>query len=407
MHRMNGSVRSPENQPMTPIARPRIAGFVIVLALVVGACTGSGPSASTASGEPAATTDTGRTTAQPASRAERSSDAWLVVGRTGEPGLEVIQAGTLERIYELPIGTPREHWGQVIAATKAARTTMVDEIVVQPDLPAWRSRAIEGAWRLSRIGYDELPVGLSQDGSTIVLVEDRPTANATATRFAVLADNEPARVIELPGTLEFDALSPDGSILYVVEHLPGPPEAHYQVRAVDLPAGTMRDAVIVDKRNLDESMGGWPITQARHQNGVVFTLYRGAEHPFIHALNTAEAWAVCLDLPGIGANAADAASDWGLAANADGTAVFAVNATLGLASAIDPDELSIRQTASFQAPRAAATIELAKFGHQAGGPVGRRVNRLVSSRTTPPASGEVLGEVAEAGFDRLVAVVPW
>jgi hypothetical protein len=276
----------------------------------------------------------------------------------------------------------------------------------------------------------------------------------------LLARSEPTRVLELPGSLEFDALSSDGSILYVVEHLPGPPAAHYQVRAVDVSTGVMRPDVIVDKRNLDESMGGWPITQARHSNGVVFTLYRGAEHPFIHALNTAEAWAVCLDLPELGADDAEAAGDWGLATSADGRAVYAANATLGLAAVIDPGELSFRQTVSFEAPRAAATIELAKFGHQEGGPVGRRlvvspdgsslfaagpggIVRLESERLTATAtmlsgeavdalaltpdgstlyallradgrivrldaaSGEFLGEVKDKGFDRLVAIVPW
>lgn len=447
---------------MQPIARSRTLGFVTVLALV-GACTASAPSAPavpTASGAPQVSARSGTAAAPQPTMAHGSSDAWLVVGRRGEPGLEVILAGTLERIYELPTGVPRELWGQVIAATEADGTTVVDEIVVQPELPAWRSRTIEGAWRLPRIGYDELPVGLSEDGSTIVLVEDRPAAGAISSRFAVLADNEPARIVELSGSLEFDALSADGSILYVVEHLAGPPDAHYQVRAVDLPSGRMREAVIVDKRNLDASMGGWPITQARHRNGVVFTLYRGAEHPFIHALNTAEAWAICLDLPEVGADDTDASYDWGLATSTDGRAVYAVNATLGLASAIDPGDLSIRKTASFQAPRAAASITLAKFGHQEGGPVGRRVvvspdgstvfaagaggivrletKRLTATGTLLPgaavdalalttdgstlyallgadgrivkldaASGELLGEVASAGFDRLVAIVPW
>ena len=65
------------------------------------------------------------------------------------------------------------------------------------------------------------------------------------------------------------------------------------------PRALMRETVIVDKRNLSESMGGWPITQARHPNGVVFTLYQGAAHPFIHALNSLEAWAVCIDLPAV------------------------------------------------------------------------------------------------------------
>ena len=367
-------------------------------------------------------------------------------------------ASSLERIYDLPAGVPGERWGSIVATTPAGDTTIVKAITVQPELSA-QDRSVPGSWRLPTIGQDTLPVGVSADGSTVVLVEDGPRADATMSRFAVLAGGGDARVIELRGSFEFDALSADGSILYVVEHLPGPPEAHYQVRAVDLPSGRLRDAVIVDKRNLEESMGGWPITQARHGNGVVFTLYRGAEHPFIHALNTAEAWAVCLDLPAIGADDADAAGDWGLATGGRDGAVFAVNATLGLATAIDPGELSIRRTASFEAPRAAATVSLAKFGHGDSGPVGRRAVvspdgsdavRRGPGRDRPPrdgapdrdrdaarrvavealaltpdgstlyallatdgrivkldaVSGSVLGEVPGDGFDRLVAVVP-
>jgi len=444
---------------MQPIARPRTLGLVSVLALVIAACTGSGPSGSLLDGTPAASPGAGATTRPTPSPAESSPDAWLAVGRKGNPGLEVILAGTGERMYALPAGVPREHWGQVITATATGGRTVVDEVVVQPDLPAWRSRTIEGTWRLPRIGADDLPTGLSEDGSTVVLTEDA-AAGAGYSRFAVLSDNDAARILELPGTLEFDALSADGAILYLVEHLPGPPDAHYQVRAVDLPSGRMRDAVIVDKRDLDESMGGWPITQARHENGVVFTLYRGAEHPFIHALNTNEAWAICLDLPEIGADDADAAADWGLAVSADGQVVYAANATLGLASAIDAAELSFRHTAWFEAPRAAATITLAKFGHQESGPVGRRVvvapdgaslyaagsggivrletKRLTATSTllggtavdalalTPDgstlyallgddgrivkldaATGELRGEVEGSGYDRLVAIVPW
>jgi hypothetical protein len=221
----------------------------------------------------------------------------------------------------------------------------------------------------------------------------------------------------------------------------------------------MRDAVIVDKRNLDERMGGWPITQASHPSGVVFTLYRGATHPFIHALDTREAWAVCLDLSEIGHDDADAAMDWGIAQTPDGNAVFAVNATLGLAAAIDPVELSIRQATAFDAPRAAASIELAKFGHTEVDPVGRRVVasrdgqsvfaagaggvvRLETERLTvagrflegiavealaltadassiyaltddgrilhvDTGTGEVVGQVPGEGYDRLVAMDSW
>lgn len=446
---------------MQPIARSRTLSLSTVLVVILGACTGSGSSGSPAPGA------TGGLAASPASDQsgeasaggeEPSSDAWLAVGRKGQPGLEVILAGTLEHLYDLPVGVPNETWGHLVATERVGDDTIVREITVQPDLPSV-SRTVAGQWRLPTIGGDTLPVGVSRDGSTVVLVEDARPADATTTRFAVLAAGAATRILELPGSLEFDALSPDGSILYVVEHLVGPPEAHYQVRAVDLPAGLMRDDVIADKRNLDESMGGWPITQARHDNGVVFTLYRGAKHPFIHALNTNEAWAICLDLPEIGADDTDAAADWGLATSRRDGTVYAVNATLGLASAIDPAELSFRQSTRFEAPRAAATIELAKFGHQKGGPVGRRVvvspdgtslfaagsggivrletHRLTATATIlqgasvdglaltldgstlyallgdgriarlDAATGQLLGEVEGHDYDRLVAVIPW
>jgi hypothetical protein len=318
----------------------------------------------------------------------------------------VILASTRERLYELPLGVPSERWGHVVTAASSGGETVVDEITVQPELPAWRSRTVEGTWRLPTIGLDPLPVGVADDGSTIVnstivLVEaDRP-AGAPTSRFAILTRSEPARIVELPGSLEFDALSPDGSILYVVEHLPGPPEARYQVRAVDVATGQMRDTVIVDKRNLDERMGGWPITQATHPSGLVFTLYRGAMHPFIHALNTREAWAVCLDLPEIGHEDADAALDWGIAQGADGRAVFAVNATVGLAVEIDPGELSIRQATAFDTPRAAVSIELAKFGHAEVDPVGRRV---VASRDGGTVFAAGAGGIVRLETERLTVV---
>ena len=258
---------------------------------------------------------------------------------------------------------------------------------------------------------------------------------------------------------EYDALSPDGATLYVVEHLAGPPEGHYQVRAVDTATGTLRDGVVVDKQNLNEPMAGYPVDQVRQQNGFVFTLYRGPEHPFIHALSSADGWALCIDLPGAGVADAEAALDWGLAPAADSRTLYAVNATLGLVAEVDTNDLGIRRTARFGAP-ASASISLAKFGHEAGGPVGRRAvvsedgstlyaagsggivrigtadlgatktllegsavdalaltpdggtlyalvhqgGRIVALDT---ASGEVTGQVPGDGYDRLVAVVPW
>ncbi len=68
-----------------------------------------------------------------------------------------------------------------------------------------------------------------------MLVEDIPDGGParTVSRFAIVERSLQAepRIVELPGVFDFDTLSPDGSILYVAEHVPGPLAGRYQVRA--------------------------------------------------------------------------------------------------------------------------------------------------------------------------------
>ena len=214
----------------------------------------------------------------------------------------------------LSVGVPTETWDHLLTTTPDGNSTVVQNVVVRPG-SGGEFRAIPGAWRLPTVGLDPMPVGLAADGRTTALVEARaPDALGTATtQFAILKgalDPHP-RIIKLGGEFDFDAISPVGATLFVVEHLPAPPAGHYQVRAVDVATGTLRDGVITDKRNADEQMGGWAIAQLRRRDGLVLTLYRGEEHPFIHALDTVGAWAVCIDLPAAGHDATDAARDWG------------------------------------------------------------------------------------------------
>jgi hypothetical protein len=395
-------------------------------------------------------------------------DAWLAVGRRGQAGVEVILASTAERLFELPVGVPTEKWSQQVTATSDGTRTTLTFLTVQPGFGGWKTD-IDGVWQLPTVGLEPMPAGVSTNvaespnKSTTVLVELVPGGKPGTTRFAVVRRDplggSTSGVIELKGSFDYDAISPDGSSLYVVEHLGAAPDHRYQVRVVDVATGVLKDTIIADKRNLDEAMAGWPIAQLVRPDGMVFTLYRGAEHPFIHALNTIEAWAVCIDLPANGADDAMAALDWGLAASPDGHAIFAANATLGLAVDVDPRELAVRRSAQLD-PVAAASIVLAKFGHQELGTAGRRVVVSADGQTIyaagstgilvvdaarltkaqgflqgtavaglglapdgrtlfaleagsgrivalDAASGTVLAAVPGDGFDRLLAVTPW
>lgn len=451
--------------PMTALAG------LACLALLVTACMAGAPAKSpagvdgpaTSFSAPGTTTPSTDSTTPPASTpaaVPASSDAWLAVGRRGQPGLEVILASTRERMLELPTGVPTtDDWGSLITTELKPGSTIVRDVRVQPGLPS-DGAAVDGSWRLPTIGPDPVPVGLALGGSTIVLVENVEPGTGGRTRFAILERGftTKPRIIELAGRFDYDALSPDGSVLYVVEHLDTDAGGRYQVRAVELPKGTLRDGAIVDKRNIDEVMAGYPLAQVRRADGGVLTLYRGTEHPFIHALNSVDGWALCIDLPANGAADTAAAADWGLAQTDDGHSVYAVNATLGLVEEVDPTDFAIRRE-SRVTPVAGTGIVLAKFGHQASGPTGRRVVVAPDRRTiyaagaggilaistgdlsvtgrfepgvaieslalTPDggtlyalrkdgridkldaATGAVLATVPGDGYDRLVAVVPW
>ncbi len=446
----------------------RLASLTL-LALIASACTGGSPGASGSGGSspaglaaPAGTDSVVSNPAPSPSGPEvgAGSDAWLAVGRKGVPTLEVILASGTDRMFDaLPVGVPLDpDWGRLIVADSDGLKTVVRDVIVQPGLGG-PATTIAGDWRLPTIGPDPIPVGVATKGQTIVLVEAKPTTDGR-TRLAILDKGVlgQARLIELGGRFDYDALSPDGTILYVVEHLDADAGGRYQVRAVDIASGRLRDGVVVDKRNIDEAMAGYPLAQVRRDDGTVLTLYRGLMNPFIHALNTVDGWALCLDLPAIAADDAAAAADWGLAPSPDGTSVYAANATLGLVVEVDPVGYAIRRSASVK-PLAGIGIVLAKFGHQAGGPIGRRVVVSPDGRTvfaagaggilaigaadltvngsfltgkavaavavTPDggtlyalladghivkldaATGRVLATVPGDGYDRLVAVVPW
>jgi hypothetical protein len=393
-----------------------------------------------------------------------SPDAWLAVGRKGEPGLEVILASTRERMLELPTGIPiSSEWGRIVTAETKGASTVVRDLVVQPGFGG-ESITIGGSWRLPKIGSDPVPVGLSDNLSTIVLAENVEPGTDGRTRFAVLAKGfpRPARIIELRGRFTYDVLSPDGSVLYLIEHVDAAAGGRYRVRAVELASGRLREEIVVSKGNVEEGMAGYPLAQFRHAAGGVLTLYRGPEHPFIHALNSVDGWAICIDLPATGALDAAAAADWGLAPTPDGHTLYAINATLGLVVEVNPtSDFGILRSASVKPLAAAGSgIALAKFGHQQSGPTGRRVVVGPDGRTiyaaggagimaidaaslkvkgtfevgksvdalavTPDGgtlfallrdggrivkldatSGDVLATVPGDGYDRLVAVIPW
>jgi hypothetical protein len=153
------------------------------------------------------------------------------------------------------------------------------------------------------VAYDGTTGGLSRDGRTLVLstFPSRPVAGGGSSHFA-LFNTHSFRITQhvvLRGSYAFDALSPDGSTLYLIQYTSAQNINRYRVRAYDFRLRRLVPGAIVDKREPAEAMQGAPMTRAVGPGGRwVFTLYtRPAGTAFIHALDAANRSAVCVDLP--------------------------------------------------------------------------------------------------------------
>jgi hypothetical protein len=162
-------------------------------------------------------------------------------------------------------------------------------------------RLLPCRWGVPAVAQDGSASGLAADARTLVLVRppgvDYPPRSTT---YAIL-DAATLRVrdrVTLPGYFGFDAISPDGATLYLIRYRGGNP-TDYAVRAYDVRAHRLLANPIVDPREPDEKMAGFPMTRATSRDGAwAYTLYdRPGGTPFLHALDTRHRTARCIDLP--------------------------------------------------------------------------------------------------------------
>ena len=132
---------------------------------------------------------------------------------------------------------------------------------------------------------------------------DRPAGSTPRRRHFSCSTPQRLRVrerIDLPGFVSFDAISPDGRLLYLVTYDSATNPFDYSVRVYDVEAGEYKAGEIVDPSEPDEEMAGQPVAREMSPDGRwAYTLYGGGEEAFIHALDTEGETAVCVDLENI------------------------------------------------------------------------------------------------------------
>ena len=202
----------------------------------------------------------------------------------------------------LALGGSGVTWGALrYVAVPAPGGTAIAEIDRQTGTVE-RFTSIRGLWGIPLVTWSGGAGGISADGARLVLAQNSNGVLPTRSRFAIL-DPVTMRMrgtLALKGLYSFDAISPDGRWLYLIEHASTRNLTRYSVRVYDLLNHRLQPGTIVDKREPDERMAGLPVQRVSTADGTwAYTLYqkpRGAY--FVHALDTAARTAHCIDLPG-------------------------------------------------------------------------------------------------------------
>ena len=225
------------------------------------------------------------------------------------------------------------------------------------------------------------PAGFSPNGRWLVLVGETGAKSS----FAIV-DTSLVRLAAfagVPGAFTYDAISDDGTSLYLIERitpeaarqLPGVNATYgYRVRVYDVPAGKMSETLVVDVKLAAQTDGNNAETRI---DGIMSGIYQSSvpsrdgrwnfsfyynpsRGPFIHVLRLDSRSAFCiLDLPLV-SGGLEKRLGWSLALTPSGKTLYAVNGPLGLVSVIDATTLKVGRTVTVSGlPVPATTIQSA------------------------------------------------
>ncbi len=259
---------------------------------------------------------------------------YAVDTQVGNAPISVIDAATGHLERTLPVGTPSPDWSRLYAVSYSGTKTTLRAIDTHTG-NTLAQISFDGSFVLPFADASGETGGLSPNGQWLV-AQSVGLRNETAFMLVPIGFTQRPRRIALSGDFSFDAVSNDGSRLYLIESLAASQPGHYRVRQYDVAAGALNPQVVVDKREIaSASMTGTRISGVFSPDGRwQYSLYiNPSTGPFIHALNLESPYAWCIDLPTGGGTYQQMM--WSLAIKPTGSALFAVNPTLGEIARVD------------------------------------------------------------------------
>jgi hypothetical protein len=236
----------------------------------------------------------------------RSLAAAVLVGATvaGVAALTASAAGPAPQVLQGEPGIPVAGGVHVVTVAGPTPSSTRVWLVRDRDGKTIQKRVITGKLGVPAVTFNGVAEGTWAQGRRLVLVSS-VYDDQSRTRFVVIDTRtlRALKTITLRGTFAFDALSPDGRRLYLLQFPQGVDGGiHYVVRSLNMRTGRLEPGAIVDKTEPDEQMNGIAFYRAWSPDRTwAYTLYHGGDsHAFIHALNTRTRTARCIDLPWTG-----------------------------------------------------------------------------------------------------------
>ena len=316
----------------------------------------------------------------------------LLVGTAS--GVTVFDTATSTLGSPAPTAVSSPDGELLVRADLLGPRTWVRAVDLASDTNRWDAR-LDGSFEPRAVAADGARVAMTPPPGPLepgMLAPGRAT-----TDLAIVHDDGTVDEYDVPGNIEPEAFSLDGSSLFVVQFRPAPRPTQYQVRRLDLATGELGDVESVDGA-VQGSMGGTARTQVWDADGSrLYTLYTaevgGSTTAFVHVLDLEEEWAHCVLLPD-----GFTPASGGIAIAEGGKDVYVADVVGGVVARVDTEDLAVVEELSIEPVPTAYMSPMAVIGETVFVGADRDVLRF--DRLTLQPLGDVRTGVDVVGVQR-------
>jgi hypothetical protein len=285
--------------------------------------------------------------------AKEDHNAMVFLARPDGPGGRLVGFDTVTGAvrFTLPPGLTSADGQRYFSARASDGETTIDAYF--PSNGQWAERIIiHGAWELHGVSATGTWLGLRRIPTDAELAawqdgDDMETEIAIVDTISWRIAHE----IRLDGNFDIDGLSRDGASLFLLQHVDATDATHYQIRLYDLTTDSLFPEPLRDKRAPDEEMTGYAWDGTASPDGQwLLTLYLNNRNntAFVHSLNLANRYPVCIDLPSADGDMAKLRA-YTITMAPDGMHAYAANPVLGRLAVLDLGSWTVDRVVTFPA----------------------------------------------------------